>query len=54
MAILIDVEDLDMMNLRMLHELKATQENPIRFLQHLKLARTILNDKDSSSNKCND
>ena len=47
MVIFIDAEDLDTMNLRMLHKLTTTQENTIKFLQHLKLLPTKPSDKDS-------
>ena len=54
MSIFINVKDLDKTNLKTLHELRATQENTIKFFQHLKLLPTKPNDKDSYSKKYND
>ena len=54
MATFVDVEDIDTMNLRLLHGLTVTLESTIKFLQHLKLLQTKPSDKDSCPKQCND
>jgi len=52
--IFIDVDEIDTMNLRTLHDLTSTDFNTIQFLQHLKLLPTKPSDQDSCKKKCND
>lgn len=49
----IDVDEIDTMNLRTLHELTTTQFNAIQFLQHLKLLPKTPSDENSCKSKCN-
>jgi len=52
--IFIDVDEIDTMNLRTLHDLTSTHFNTIQFLQHLKLLPTKPRTGESCPKKCND